>query len=42
MDFLHKNIKKNGVICLLLILDVCLLSSCKTNLEKGEENDTNA
>ncbi len=31
MDFLHKNIKKNGVICLLLILDVCLLSSCKTN-----------
>ena len=31
MDFLHNNIKKIGVICLLLILDVCLLSSGKTN-----------
>ena len=31
MFFFHNNIKKNGVICLLLLLDVCLLSSCKTN-----------
>ena len=31
MFFFHNSIKKNGVICLLLLLKVCLLSSCKTN-----------
>ena len=31
MFFFHNSIKKNGVICLLLLLEVCLLSSCKTN-----------
>ena len=30
MDLFYNNIR-NGVICLLLLLDVCLLSSCKTN-----------
>lgn len=31
MVFLHNNIKINGAICFLLLFDVCLLSSCKTN-----------
>ncbi len=30
MDLFYNHIKK-GVICLLLLLDACLLSSCKTN-----------